>query len=326
MEEAAAWRAALEDVPHSFHHSWEHANAIRLSTGDPVFMLELEDDSGRVLRCPLIERELAGTGDVASVSGLGGLVGDASWPEIREGWSEYADEQGWVSAYVGVHPLFEPQGLPLDPPHNSIYVLRLERGREALLQRMDQNRRRELRGWEERAALLVTEPDAIADFLGRSYEPFMKAVGARPPYLSADALRALCASRDCIAVGAGPADDLQAACLFGVTAHAADWLLGVATPEGRARTTDLVWHAVTILERRGVPILSLGGGAREGDRIAEAKQRFGPERLGIRALRQVFDGTTYARMCDLAGVDAADEGFFPAYRAPSARPIAEGAA
>ena len=66
-------------------------------------------------------------------------------------------------------------------------------------------------------------------------------------------------------------------------------------------------------------MLNLGGGAREDDDVAKAKQRWRPKRLPMRSLRQVFRPDAYTELCRRANVNPAIEhGYFPAYRSPGA--------
>jgi hypothetical protein len=318
------WAAALQGIPHGFHHTWEHCKAWHVTTGYRTFLYCFRDRGTRML-CPLVERELAGYIDIATPSGLAGFVGTGSWSRFAPHWSAFVREQGYVSGYIGLHPLFEPADMP-DPvsPHNSLYVLDLKLGREELLRRMDRNRRRELRGWERRASDFVLDRDVLGQFLSVTYEPFMREVGARPPHLSVEALDLLCRSETCLAVGSRSDSGLGAVYVFGATPYVGDCLINVATPEGRRRATDLLWYGACALADRQVPLLNLGGGARDDDSVARAKQRFRPDRLPLRALREVYRPSAYADLCRIAGVEpTAASDYFPAYRSPLASQVAD---
>ena len=313
---AEAWNDALNGIPHGFHHTHDFAYAMHLTTGYPTFLLSVRDGETR-MACPLVEREFAGHVDVATPSGLSGFVGTAAWSWFAPHWSDFVRERGYVSGYIGLNPLFEPADLgPQTHSHNTIYVLRLELGPEALMGRMDRNRRRELRGWNARAPDFMLDRGAISEFLADNYEPFMRRVQARPPHLTREAIDCLCRSENCLVVGTGPSLGLDSAFVFGTTPYAGDCLINVATGAGRARTTDLLWYGVGALVDRKVPVLNLGGGAREGDDIARAKQRFRPERLSLRSLREVYRPDDYAELCRLADVELAANQYFPAYRSP----------
>jgi len=116
-------------------------------------------------------------------------------------------------------------------------------------------------------------------------------------------------------VGAASEGPLDAVYVFGATPHCADCYLAVSAGEGRRHLTDLLWYGVSEYSRRGVPVMNLGGGTSRDDAIAQAKQRFRPERRPMRALRQVYRADAYEELTAAASAPAA-EGWFPAYRAP----------
>jgi hypothetical protein len=316
LEERDAWDQALQGISHGFHHTWEFAYAMHLTTRFPSFLYSLCNTEGRVV-CPIVEREAGGFVDIATPSSLSGFVGSGSWVEFVPHWSAFVQEREYVCGYVGLHPLFDGLGAGKYAfGHNSIYLLDLTVGRDELLRRMDRNRVRQLRGWEARATRFVLDREAISRFLVATYEPFMRRVEARPPYLSHATLDFLCNSDGCIAVGVASSRRIEAVYLFGVTPYGADCLINVATDEGRRHATDLLWYGVNELLERKIPLVNLGGGSRENDDVAKSKQRFGPQRMPLRALRQIYRPEAYAELCRSAGVHAASSiDYFPAYRA-----------
>ena len=315
----SAWTEALRDLPHAFHHTWEYAHAMHLTTGYPTFLYHLRDGSKRLV-CPLVERSFGGHVDIATPSGLSGFAGTIDWARAAPYWAEFARERSYVSGYIGLHPLFEPSGVAeLAEPHNTIYVLDLNVGSDELIRRMDANRRRQLRGWDERADGFVSDRDAIGHFMAENYGPFMRRVGAREPYLSTRAVHFLCDCACSIAIATRSTRGLDAAALFGWTPHGGEFLINVATVDGRRKATDLIWYGAKALMSKNIACLNLGGGAREGDAIALAKQRYRPRRLPLRALRQVYRPDLYTELCNEAGVSrTGTAGYFPAYRAASA--------
>jgi hypothetical protein len=319
LEERDAWDQALREIPHSFRHTREFAWAMYLTTRFPSFLYSSRSNEGCVV-CPIVEREARGFVDIATPSGLSGFVGSGNWAEFEQHWSAFVKERGYVCGYVGLHPLFDGLGAgQYASRHNSIYVLDLTVGLDALLRRLDRNRVRQLRGWEARAARFVLDREAISKFLVANYEPFMRRVGARPPYFSHAALDFLCNSDSCIAVGVASSRRLEAVYLFGVTPFGADCLINVATGDGRRHATDLLWYGVNALLEQTIPSLNLGGGSREDDGVARSKQRFGPKRLPLRALKQIYRPEAYAELCRSAGVHgASSRDYFPPYRARAA--------
>jgi hypothetical protein len=55
---------------------------------------------------------------------------------------------------------------------------------------------------------------------------------------------------------------------------------------------------------------------RPGDAIALAKERFGPERVPLRTVRQIYRPDIYLSLCRDTGTDPAHDGpYFPPYHA-----------
>lgn len=316
LEDRSAWEGPLRAIPHSFHHTWDFAYAAHLTTGYRTCLYRFSHRRG-VLLCPLVERPFEGRLDVSSPSGLAGFIGDLRWSQFAPHWRDYVREKGWVTGYIGLHPLFKPPEFAQRAQrHNSVYVLDLTLGLDALKERMDQNRRRELRGWESRAEGFVVDRDAISRFVQANYGPLMRRVGAHGTPFAPDTLDVLCRNERAVCVGAASSDGLEAVNVFCVTRHAAEFLINVATLAGRRHTTDLLWYGVRELSDRGVRVLNLGGGGREDDSIARAKRRLRPRRLPLLAMREVYRPGAYAELCRSVGADPGQKtGYFPAYRA-----------
>lgn len=319
LDAEGAWRDALEDIPHGFHHTHDFARATHHTTGHDAFLLSLREGKASMV-CSLVERMIAGELDVATASGLSGFASTGSWEWLAPYWDGFVRERGYVCGYIGLHPLFEPRGVGQRAQrHNSIYVLDLNLGLPELLGRMDQNRRRELRGWDERAREFVLDRGALRDFVAANYEPFMRRVGAHAPYLSPESIDCLYRAEGSVIVGTAASGSIESVLILGATGYAGEWLLSVNVGDGKSRTTDLLWHGIRALIEKGVPVLNLGGGGREDDSIARAKQRLGPQRHALRSLQEVYRPAVYAELCRLAAVDhVAPGGYFPAYRSPLA--------
>jgi hypothetical protein len=186
---------------------------------------------------------------------------------------------------------------------------------ERLLQRMDRNRRRELRAHERLSTGIITDRARLTRFLSENYCAFADRISlpAGERWTQAT-LQAYCSAPATFLLGMEGSEGILAAHLYAHTSHAAEFVLQVAGPDGRQHTTPLIWHAVRLLQAMGVPLLNLGGGVSEGDAIAQAKQRLGADRYGLAALRQVYDPDSYALLCKRAGQNPEAPGYFPAYR------------
>lgn len=321
LDSRADWDAAVGGVPHGFTHTWQHCRAMWLTSKLPTYLWRYQQDGVRVV-CPFSERSVDGHTDVVTPPGTSGFTGTGECDGVPGAWARFAKERGYVSGYIGLNPLFTRalyhEGAE---SYNSIYVLDLRRSLDALLAGVDRNRRRELRSFGSSRERLVTDRERLIRFLLVNYPALEQRVGAAPAHRwSEPTLRLLCESPGSLVVGYEANHDIVAMHLFCSTPHAADAVLNVALPESRAYTSILVWFGVQFFKDQGVPLLNLGGGVREDDAVARSKQRFGAQRLPLRALKQIYDVELYDALCRRVGVDPRSSGYFPAYR----RPICEG--
>jgi len=308
------WEQALEGLAHGFNHTWEHCNAISFTTGLDTFLWCFDEGTDRLI-CPLMERPFSEFRDVATPPGISGFAGHGAPERLRSAWETFTGEAGYVAGYVGLNPLFSPEPWRGGAEgYNSLFALDLRQSRDQLLARMDRNRRRELRAYEELSDRMITDRERLARYLRETYADF--AERALPPSLrwTPATLEAYCSSRQVLLVGLDGPDGIEAALAYGYTAYGADLLLLAASPSGRRHSAVLTWHAVQRLQELGVPLLNLGGGAHHDDPISRAKQRFGADRYPLTALREIYEPAAYALLCRRTGVDPEAPGYFPAYR------------
>jgi hypothetical protein len=324
LAERDRWLEALRDVPHGPAHTWGICRAAALTSGLATFLFVFEDGDGRAV-CPVSERDFGGRTDVVTPYGFGGFAGTVPRERLAEGWAAFARSRGWVCGYLGLNPVFHDGGgfAPGEVHvHNRLYVMDL-RGTDAeLWARLSQNRRRQLRDWASVERGLVHDRGALTAFLLAEYPAFFARRGVGPASdFSAQTMAAFAGLDDVWMVGAAPGGDVESVAVFAHTPHAADYLFGVSVPGAEHHSAHLIWAGAQRLRRLGVPSLNLGGGVREGDRLAEFKRRFGAAQLPLRSLRQVYDAEAYAELCRRAGVSPDRGGWFPPYRAtaPAAR-------
>lgn len=319
LAERAEWDKALEGIPHAFTHTWEHCHAISLSTGVAPFLWRFDLGADRVV-CPLMARPFDEFRDVATPPGVAGFAGRGAGGPLRAAWERFVHRERFVAGYLGLHPLFaaEPWRSAAQA-YNSLYILDLRQPAEKLLQRMDRNRRRELRSYQELLPRISTDRPALTRYLCEQYPAFADRVALpTSERWSLATLQAYCQAPATLLVGVSGPAGIVVAHLYAYTAHAAEFVLQIAAPNAREHTTGLLWHAVLLLQSQGVPLLNLGGGVKDDDAIAEAKQRLGADRHALRALREVYDPAAYAALCQRAGRDPEAPGYFPAYRAGAA--------
>ena len=118
-------------------------------------------------------------------------------------------------------------------------------------------------------------------------------------------------------LGAMEAGRIIAVTVFAIQNTIADLLFNISLPEGRDATLHLsCGRELCALQTRGIPVLNMGGGVRQGDSIAQAKRHYGARVLPLRCLKQVYLPDRFAELCRGAGVDPSDRaGYFPPYRA-----------
>lgn len=308
------WAAALRDVPHEFGHTWAYCDALSQTTGDQTYLYSFVDDQTKVV-CPLIERQFEGYVDIATPPGFSGFVGLGDTAIFPEHWRAFTESRGYVCGYLGLNPSL-PNALKFSGAisYNSIYALDLRPDIETILAGFDRNRRREIRSAGHTAGDLIEDRSRLTDFLIAEYGPFMERLGAVSSYTrSPETLRQWCELDNVLLVGAGTSGRINAVYAFAFTPSAGTCLLYVHSPGAGRHAAQLLWYGIQALKQRRVPLLNLGGGVRENDAIALAKQRLGSIRRPLEAVRQIYRPAVYTELCRTAGADGRAD-FFPAYR------------
>lgn len=317
LADRARWEAALVGTPHRPAHTWWYRRAMQLTAPAPVVLLSFEHAGARVV-CPLALRPAGDTVDVATPYGLSGFAATEPCPDFAGWWRSLGREQGWVSGYVAVPDgAAGPLGFDADEcsREKTLFGLDLSLTESELRGRLSRNRRRQLRGWHAGAGHLESDREVVAAFVEREYPAFVARRAMGPALrFSGATLADLARHPEVLAIGARDADGLAAAMLITTAGVHADLLLNVSRPGGERHSTELVWTAAMALKARGTRWLDLGGGARDGDSLAEFKLRFGGLAAPFWSLRHVFDQARYDR---LLGARAGTGGYFPAYRAAS---------
>lgn len=319
LSEPAAWQEALDGVPHGFAHLWAHCRAMASAHGQDIVLYAAEEGEDRLV-CPFAEQRCGGGLDLVTPYGFSGFTGRGRLAPLARRWRDFARAQACVCAYVALNPSFaRARDLGLGPAyrHTPVYLLDLARSLEALYAGLSANVRAGLRAWEKTGARLVHDRAALAEAFLVIYPAFMRTLGASAVYdFGPAALAELLESDSVLLVGAERGGRIEAVSVFGWTPYAADYLFNCSLPEGRDHSRALLWSAIEALARRGVAVLNLGGGVREGDGLERFKARFGAVRHDTEVLKIVFDEPAYAALCRQAGADPTERtGYFPAYRA-----------
>jgi hypothetical protein len=320
LDSPAEWKEALEGIEHSFAHTWENCYARQLTTGFDTYLYCFEMKNVRIV-CPIAERGFSGYTDIVTPYGFSGFAGNGDCPGFPRYWADFVNEQGYVSGYIALNPVLENSTYFRQHDvyqANSLYFLDLTLGLDELFANLDRNRKRQLRDWESALSEFIFDRSTLTDFFLANYPEFIRRVNASPAnYFSRETLAFLCDLDNVFIVGAGAPERIEAVYLFAYTPYAGDCLFNIALPEGRHHATILLWCGINHLKALKIPLLNLGGGVREDDRIAKAKQRFGGRREPFRCLKQVYRLEIYEGLCRRVGADPTDmSGYFPAYRDP----------
>ena len=319
LDARSEWDRALQGTPHAFAHTWAHCHGIYLTSGLPTFLYCFERDGARVV-CPLSERRYRGEADIVTPYGFNGFTGTGGCPGFPGDWSEFVAGAGYVCGYIGLNPVLDTATYHASETvstHNSVFVLDLRAPMERLIEAVQPRRRTLLRAPLPPGTGLVWDRERLAAFFITIYPEFMRQAGAAPIYgFSPATLAFLCSQDSLFLVGAEVEGSLEAVVVFGHTPWVADYLFGVALPQGRHHSARLLWCGVERLHALGIPLLNLGGGARPNDGIAEFKRRFGARELPLMSLRQVYRPEAFQVLCRAAGVEPNGEGYFPPYHAP----------
>jgi len=315
------WQAALEGIPYGFGHTWDNCYAFSLES-QTCWLYCYRDDDVRVV-CPIVERHLDPYVDVVTPYGFGGFVGTVPHPALHGAWRAFARDQGWVCAYIALHPVLSDRSYFGDAAvqHRTVFLLDLRDSEAELFARLSKNRKRQVLRYEADDWLAIGGAE-VTDFFVETYTAFMASrLAARSYFVSKEVLSALCASPNTLLLGAVLDGEIVAASLFGYTPSCGDYLFNVSVRPGQEFSVPLIWAGARKLRSKGIPYLNLGGGVTDGDTLEEFKRRFGARRVGLYHVREIFRPDVYNRLCLEAGVDPDAANYFPAYRAGAAATV-----
>jgi hypothetical protein len=295
--------------------SWHYAWGLSASGIDPK--LAVVRSRGARMLMPFFEREWRGAIDVATILGLSGASISPSSSAPLALWRDYGVQRGWVAGYV---QLATSVALGRSLPGaelvtgNTVFLLDLRAGDP--LEAVSRGMRHKIGAAAELGAVLVDDPDALAQGLKRLYPEAMRRVGASPRYLFSEAtLERWASSPSSLVLGARIGGSVEAVSVWPVSGEEAEYQLNAGTTRGRQLGAWLISNAVQRLRERGVGVLNLGGGVHPGDGVYRFKARFKGTPTVMQAVRQVYDRTRYDELCGDAGVGEGSR-WFPAYRAP----------
>jgi serine/alanine adding enzyme len=302
---AAAWAARGDDDPY-LRPEYLAASAI-IGEGE----LAAWSDGGVLY--PFLVRPLdGGRCDLTSAYGYGGPMG--AEPGWRARFAAACADRGVVSEFIRFHPLRgNDAGLGDVDVREMQEIVTVDPGtgeEDVVAGLRSQGRRNLTRA--RRAGVEVRESDDMEAF-HTFYVESMRALGADAFYLF-DAAYFATLARMGEAVLLLEAGGARALYLAG--AGALHYHLGGVDPEGRRTGAATLMHveAAGIARRRGLRLLSLGGGLAAGDALWRFKATIGRGRAPFRIGARVHHEAAYAELCESAGVPVTTAGRFPAYR------------
>jgi hypothetical protein len=225
-----------------------------------------------------------------------------------------------VSEFVRLHPLRGNAAYAGDDMTvrrvQEMVVLEVDADDQELVRRMVPQARNKLRK-SGRAGVQVAPSRDLERFFG-VYTDAMHELGADRSYLFP---REYFLALDALGDGLLMLDAGAAASLFLCGNGAMHYFLSASSTEGRrsAAANLIIYEAMRIARDRGLSLLNLGGGLRDGDALHAFKCSFGPGRADYAVGSAVHDDGAYRQLSAAAGA-APDERFFPAYRRPATAP------
>jgi hypothetical protein len=319
LESPGEWRAALEGIPHSFFHTWEHCHAMFLTTGQPTYLFCAAEGDVRVV-CPYVERAFDGGVDIATPYGFSGFAGNGLLSELAERWREFTVSRRYICAFLTLHPLFAAPGtaeMETRREMKSLYVLDTRKPLEDLWRDCFKTRRQTIRKWERSGVSIVTDRERLVRFLLEQYPLFFQRKNASQVYgFSCSTMEFLAGLPNVITLGAARDGCLEAAVMVGCTPYGAEYLFNINLPKGQWNSSALVWEAARRVQTLGLPHFNLGGGLAKEDSLSDFKRRFGARRYPLLALRQVLLPEVHAQLCakSIATCQNSDDAYFPPYR------------
>ncbi len=314
FEDRTGWEAASSGALPG--QGWGHAAGLAAGGYRPE--LAVVEAGGARMLLPFHRRSFRGTTDIASLPGLSGaLIRPDSAATLRL-WAEFARDRGWVSGYVQLSPLND--ALQPDPAdhirsRNALYVFDLSTWTIAGAVRA--STRRTLMAGDDIGAQLVTDPAEIAPYFAGLQRATL-ARSAQAVSFDEPALAAWFATEDVLSLAVRLGGRIVAAQLGRVRGDWAELHLAGATAEGRPLQGWLIWQAIERLRAQGCRFLNIGGYGTPGDGLHQMKAQLGAVEHPLRALCQVYDAATYARLMAETGADP-EGAWFPPYRAPALR-------
>jgi hypothetical protein len=264
---------------------------------------------------PFYERSWMDNVDITTIVGASGAsILPASTAPLSL-WREFAAERGWVAGYIQLSPftvldeLRHESGLVIN---NANFLLELPIWE--IFSSASRTIQEKIRSGEKAKAILVDNPEALAEDLIGLYSETMARINARSHFhFSSETIVRWAVDPESMVLGAAIENVIQAVCMFRIVGHHAEAHIVGTSEHGRALTAWLIWKGTQRLIGYRVRLLNLGGGVRAGDGVYRFKERFNGLSRPRGALWQIYDRPKYHQLSARSGTPVPHD-WFPAYR------------
>lgn len=328
----AVWAETLAEMGgHDFAHTYDfHLMAREAGEGEPGAFVARADNGRALAFWPTLRRPIPGTHgfDLTSVYGYAGpLVGPGS--DAGKALNAVLAEmrrQGAVAVFSRMHPLFMdrlPEGRR-GTALGDIVVIEVSDDPD-VTKTYRGSHRREVVNAGKKGVEVHQEggPEAVKAFHA-IYHEAMKDLAADQYYLfNLDYLKGMTEAADfrTLLFFAELEGRKIAASMFVITGDVMQYYLSGSLSEFRrhAPSKAIIAEAHRLAAGEGVKRIVLGGGlGSRQDALFEFKRGFSPITAPFHVTREILDPDRYAQLCRARGIDADQERYFPAYRAPRA--------
>lgn len=325
----ASWTDALSELgEYDFTHTFDfHQISMRRGEGEPLAYVARNFEGDIQGMWPVLKR-LVPSKNVFDLTSVYGYCGPLFSPQAHrqstlENIIAAMKGSGAVSLFSRMHPLFM-DGLDQSDRIGEVVAVDVGTDRD-VLRRYRGSHRREIVNAHARGVTVTVETgdDAASDFYS-IYHQAMIAMSAHQYYLfDADYIASIDAASDfdTFFIFANLDGQRIGAAMFIVTGSIMQYYLSgtVATFRKLAPSKVIIAEAHKLAVEMKLSSLVLGGGVgSKQDALLAFKKGFSSLTLPFQVMRRVLDEERYASLCAEAGIDTAQERFFPAYRATTA--------
>ena len=325
LNQPSVWKHELTDIPHSYYHTWEYADAFKQEGKENSFLLLIADKKNKMV-CALTKREkLSGYPEIFSPYGFGGVIfknDKKGHQAIYDTWLKFANDNGIITAFTLQHPLLtQDNNWPGNIfKHHKTYSINLTNPLNELWGNLKKNHRYEIKRLSENKSITISmDKNFLFPYAEQLYSSTLKRVGASSTYsFHSETFKKLFFTPSSLVLGALMNGKVQAIILILHTLKTAEYFLNAVDKTEPNSTKLLLWHAIDILKKQNVEVFNLGGGVQSNDQLSDFKRRFGGDENHSTIIKEVFDQRKYQYLCDYFKTSKdMTKGYFPSYWQPT---------